>query len=291
MINIFFVSGMFGTTIEFMLRNYTKEHDAIDAYITPDGSMHSFEKECHPDSMNKLATLSQENIKISTPAYPFSDAKLDAILKAWPRDLHTAKNIFVHALNLEAAELNILFQYYKISKGVLNKGLQFFCGDNLHNIVNWNSEYTHWSQMEAWELREWLSIFYPVWVQEWIDIANTISVIDNRLEITNTEMLADPVVTFTKIAEFCDLTIIHEYEDFVKEWISKQAYIVNEFNLLQAIVDATINQEFLQWSNLCFLSEAIIQQRLRSKGYEIKCFGLTNFPKDSKSLYNLLEKQ
>ena len=291
MINIFFVPGMFASTLEYMLRNYTVEHESVKGYITDDGSMHSFKKEFHPNSMNKLVTFFQKDIKISTPIYPFTDAKLDAIIKAWPGDLHTAKNIFVHAPNLEAAELNILFQYYKVSKGVANTGLQIFCGDNSYNIVNWNDEYTHWSQMEAWELREWLSIFYPVWIQEWIDIADNISGIDNRLEITNTEMLADPVATFTKIAEFCGLTIKHEYEDFIKEWISKQEYIVNEFNLLQAIEYATINQEFLQWDNLCFLSEAIIQQRLRSKGYKIKCFGLNTFPKDSKSLYNLLEKQ
>ena len=54
MINVFFVPGMFGSTIEFILRSYTNEYTPISAGIDSDGAMHSFNKEYHPTSVTKI---------------------------------------------------------------------------------------------------------------------------------------------------------------------------------------------------------------------------------------------
>jgi hypothetical protein len=282
---------MFGTTLEYALKNYTIEFDSVQGYLLDDGSMHSFAKEFHPRSMQDLEQFNSD-IKISTPIYPFPSGDLAEIVKLWPGDFNTSKNIFVHANNLESAEINMLFQYYKIAKGKLNLGLKTFCGNNSHTIVNWNNSYTHWSQMQPWELREWLSLFYPVWLRGWIDIDGSIESVSNKLKVSNTDLLSNIEEQFVKIAKFCNLTMSGSYKEFFIEWTNKQQYIIDEFKLIDKIINCTLSEDSFEWASedICFLSEAIIQRKLRDKGYELKCFDLNTFPNNSKTLYNALEK-
>ena len=282
---------MFGTTLEYALKNYTIEFDSVQGSLLDDGSMHSFAKEFHPCSMQDLEQFNSD-IKISTPIYPFPSGDLAEIVKLWPGDFNTSKNIFVHANNLESAEINMLFQYYKIAKGKLNLGLKTFCGNNSHNIVNWNNSYTHWSQMQPWELREWLSLFYPVWLRGWIDIDGSIESVSNKLKVSNTDLLSNIEEQFVKIAKFCNLTMSGSYKEFFIEWTNKQQYIIDEFKLIDKIINCTLSEDSFEWASedICFLSEAIIQRKLRDKGYELKCFDLNTFPNNSKTLYNALEK-
>ena len=282
---------MFGTTLEYALKNYTIEFNSVQRSLLDDGSMHSFAKEFHPCSMQDLEQFNSD-IKISTPIYPFPSGDLAEIVKLWPGDFNTSKNIFVHANNLESAEINMLFQYYKIAKGKLNLGLKTFCGNNSHNIVNWNNSYTHWSQMQPWELREWLSLFYPVWLRGWIDIDGSIESVSNKLKVSNTDLLSNIEEQFVKIAKFCNLTVSGSYKEFFIEWTNKQQYIIDEFKLIDKIINCTLSEDSFEWASedICFLSEAIIQRKLRDKGYELKCFDLNTFPNNSKTLYNALEK-
>lgn len=299
MIAIFFVPGMFGTTLEYMLRNYTLEHSAVEGFITDDGSMHNFRKEYHPGNKKEVETYLGEHVSdlikrigITTPIYPWPDAKLEWIVNNFPIDLTTSKNIFVWANDFKSAELNMLFQFYKISKGVLNAGLKIFCGDNSHNITNWNSAYTHWSEMKPWELREWLSIFYPIWILEWITPTSTVAHIE-KLTVNNVDLLSNLEDEFLRIAKYCNLTVINNASraTFIEEWTNKQQYIVDEYNLINQIVEKTLKNENFEWdgSRLCEISEAIIQQRLRTHGYEIECYGLNTFPTSSRILRNLIE--
>ena len=286
MIHIFFVSGMFGSTIEFVLRSFTSEYTPVDAYVGIDGSMHSFRKECHPRAMNDVLSAKLSENSITTPIYPFKTHHLPEILKSYPLD---KSNILIYADSLRSAELNLVFQYHKIAVGkFIQVGFKLFCGENAHNIINWNKDYTHWSQMKPWELREWFSLFYVSWVQEWIDSADQVPT--TFLKIKNTNILFDTKNTFLKIIKFCNLTLSTDLDLFVKEWTDKQLYIVNEFNLLDSIVEHVVNNQEFNWSLISIISESILQQRLRSKGFEIKCDGLNTFPTNSKILYSLLEK-
>tara|TARA_R110000822_G_scaffold265793_1_gene389715 strand:+ start:903 stop:1781 length:879 start_codon:yes stop_codon:yes gene_type:complete len=291
MINIFFVPGMFGTTLEYILRNYTVEFDSVQGSVLEDGSMHTFAKEFHPCALQDLEQF-RSDIKISTPIYPFPSEDLAEIIKLWPGDLNTSKNIFVHAVSIDYAEMNMLFQYYKIAKGKLNLGLEIFCSNNKDNILNWNNAHTHWSQMHPWELREWISLFYPVWLQKWIDIDSSIATVPNKLTVSNTDILSDIEAQFVKIAEFCNLTVSGSYKEFFIEWTNKQQYIIDEFELIDKIINCTLSEDSFEWDSedICFLSEAIIQRKLRDNGYELKCFDLNTFPNSSKALYNILEK-
>jgi len=290
MINLFYVPGMFGSTLEYVLSNYTQEHIPIIAEICRDGSLHSYYKQAHINDTTSLINFvnNKKLYKISTPFYPLKELHLPEILSKF--DLTDADhNILMYADSLADAELNLLFQYYKVVVGdVAPKGLELFSSNNSHNIKNWNSNYTSWNQMQIWEWREWFSLFYVGWVQEWQQSANQVP--EYFLKIKNTDLLFKTEQTLIQIIDFCNLTIKSGLSKFVKEWQHKQQYIVDEYQLLDQIIDSTITQQSLTWQPTNIVSEAIVQQRLRAVGYEIRCDGLDTFPTDSTTLYNLLEK-
>jgi hypothetical protein len=290
---------MFGSSIEYMLRMYSNNflypvrlrrnqtNTAITG-IQSDGSMHGFRKELH---IGSLSAYGQNiDVEISTPTYPTPDGTLLKILKVYPFK-PSSVNVLLYADSLRAAEINILFQYHKIAVGAVMKfGLGIFSNghENENDIVNWNNKYTHWSQMQPWEWREWMSLFYTTWVQEWINSQHEVP--DNFLKISNTEMLFQPKDTITCIFDFCNVPITGDLDLFVNEWAEKQQYVIDEFNVLDDICNNTINNIAFSWEQLHIVASAIVQQRLRSLGYEIRCDGLNTFPTDSTTLYNLLER-
>jgi hypothetical protein len=288
MIHVFFVPGMFGSTIEYVLQNYTKEYPKKYAKILADGSMHAYLKEHHPLDLVDLNFSNLTSNSIVTPIYPFKLMHLEDIIKNYsfsPTDSH----ILVHAEDLESAELNCLFQYHKIAFGAKHKvGLQAFCGDNKHDITAWNKSYTSWQEMQHWELREWFSIFYPQWVQEWIDSPSLVSS-DWKL-FSNTEVLNRPLEVFRQIINFCNLTEDDGIVPFATKWRNAQQYVIDELDLLNQIVDTTLTQVEFNWCSVNIIAEAIVQQKLRAKGYEIMCDGLNTFPTSSEHLYKLLIK-
>jgi hypothetical protein len=289
MINVFFVPGMFGSTLEYVLSNYTYEHSPISAEICDDGSMHSYKKQAHFGNIDFIKQFASNRslYNIVTPIYPFKKSHLPEILLNFnPTDLE--RNILIYAESLRSAELNILFQYYKIASGfVIKHGLGIFSRNHSHNIVNWNANYTSWDQMKPWEWREWFSLFYVVWTQEWQQSCNQVP--EYFLKIKNTDLLFDTESTLTKLIDFCNLTVRPGLAEFVQEWQRRQQYIVDEFELLDQIVTQTVANREFSWQPVNLVAEAIVQQRLRSAGYEIRCDGLNTFPTDSKTLYNLLE--
>lgn len=293
MIHVFFDCGSFGSTIEAVLRNYTDHSTPIDAKILDDGSMHSFRKEQHMSDIETLDNFLQLDVPnskaITTPTYPFKEFKFPAIIdhfsliKSWKDDI----KILIFQPDLRACELNLLFKYIKVCVG-FDLGLGMIVGENQHNILNWNKDYTHWSQMRPWELREWFSIYYPGYVQEFIDSQNQVD--DSWLKLTNIDVLYNTKDSLLKIIDHCGLTNTKDLSEFVAKWQQAQKYIVDEFNLLDRIVDCSINNQPLVWLPVNIIAEAIVQQRLRAKGYEIRCDGLDIFPTDAILFNTLLEK-
>lgn len=290
MIQVFFVPGMFGSTIEYISRSYSNELTPVAGSILADGSMHSFQKLEHPGLGRHLDEFfkSGRSPEVITPIYPFKDRHLPDILSYL--DQHKLKDesrILIYADNTRAAELNMLFQYHKISVR-FDRGLDIFCHGNEHNITAWDTSYTHWSQMKTWQLREWVSLFYVTWTREWIDSVDRVG--SEFLAIKNTDFLNNPVVTSENIFKHCKLTMKPGLADFLKQWQQAQQYIIDEFALLDQIVDCTITNQPLTWQPINIIAEAIVQQRLRAKGYEIRCDGLDILPTDAIMFNTLLEK-
>lgn len=247
--------------------------------------MHSFKKEFHP--LNIESIVSGTIADIATPIYPFEQNHFPEIVQQFQKNNLLDLSVLIHADSLRAAELNILFQYHKIANG-LEKGLGIFCHGNSHDIINWNSDYTHWTQMQPWELREWMSLFYVGWVQEWID--SQYQSPDSFIKISNTDLLYNTKNTLSNIIKLLGLTESGDLDSFVNVWTEKQQYIMDEFDLLDEICNnATSNSKFV-WNRINVIAEAIVQQRLRALGYEIQCDGLNTFPTDAETLYKLLEK-
>jgi hypothetical protein len=295
MIHVFFVPGMFGSTIEYVIRNYTQEYSPVEACILPDGSMHSYNKQAHLLSQDAIEDFFKNSSghnehAITTPIYPFGEIGLPDILNEYKKYTKAEdKCILLYATDLKSAELNLLFVYYKIiSRKSSPNGIGLICGNNQHNITNWNPTYSHWSEMKIWELREWISLFYTGLLQTWIDSESQVG--DEFLKIKNTDLLHSTNEVFDQILNFAQLTKIKNFSEFVSEWQQAQKYIVDEFNLLDQIVDCTIAKQPLAWQPINILAEAIVQQRLRTKGYEIRCDGLDKFPTDAIMFNTLLEK-
>jgi hypothetical protein len=291
MIHVFFVPGMFGSTIEYILRSFSNELDAVQGEVLADGSMHSFKKLEHWLSITHIESFfnsENANVDITTPIYPFNELHLLDILTKFNSYADEKDScVLMYAESVNDAELNMLFQYHKISVG-LNAGLDIFCGNNQHNITAWDPAYTHWKQMQPWQLREWFSLFYVLWVQEWIDSQQQAP--SNFLCARNTDFLVDPVTISNKLFAHCNLTQKPGLEKFLQKWQTAQTYIIDEFELLDNIITSTANNQQLNWKPINIIAEAIVQQRLRALGYEIQCDGLNTFPTDSETLYNLLEK-
>lgn len=303
MLHILFLPGTFGSTIYYIIDQYS-DHSMSqigqslteDKLILPDGSMHSFYKPEHHNNKESLLNFfsrinNDDSIKLSTPAYPMYDCKTVELINLFSQHRPNDQVIFVYVDDLEYAELNMLAQYYKMVIGSLQMSIgTIFCGNNTENIVQWNSKYTHWSQMKHWELREWFSIFYPTWVSEWVNPKDTVPT--NWLKISTREILNDTFSTFKKIINYAGNQTKDDEKliSFSNLWRSKQQYLIDEYNLLNDIVMAIINKKHLQWQKLNIISEAIIQQKLRSQGYEIKCFNLDTLPTDSDRFAQLLEK-
>ena len=283
---------MFGSTIEALIRSFTSEfaEKSVAMDITKDGSMHIFSKQLHPLTQNKALSMLQFPVDICTPIYPMEDGKLDE-LAAKLSISDDDKLIVIHANSSSDAELNMLFQYHKIATGVLNKSENIFCGDNGYNIVNWNINYTSWQEMKAWELREWMSIFYPQWILEWVN-SKDVKFNCNPFLVSNIDILTNLENTFLKISEYLGLTVINKKEltHFCDKWTKAQQYIIDEYKSIELIVNNTLSNEKYDWPILNIIAESIIQKRLRDAGYELKCYNLNTFPTNSKTLANLLEK-
>lgn len=296
MINIFFVPGMFGSTIEFCITNFTLEYqsklDSLESYIQSDGSLHSFSKHFHPTSTDlykQLASVDFDTNTINTPIYPTTDKHFPDLLKLLQGNKNFAKNknILLHSSDFSAAELNMFFQYEKIAVG-LQLGLDIFFHSN-NSLRQWNSKYNHWSELETWELREWFSIFYPGWIQEWIDSKEAVD--DTFLPISNTEFLHNTKHNLYKIFEHCGLTPNqNNIDNFIEIWHNKQNYIIKQQEFCNNVVEKTINNEYQCWDKLNFIQEAVIQKKLKDNGYEIRCWNLNIFPTNTEQLHNLLEK-
>lgn len=300
MIHVLFLPGSFGSTVYYMVKEFSQEFKHIreikprSKMIASDGSMHTYRKTGHWHKGEHLHSFIDVdlNAEITSPVYPMTDYTAEQVISFFSEKFPLDKYIFLYVDDMKYAEINMLAQYYKIANGAINiSTMSIFCGDNSHNIKKWNPDYTNWADMKKWELREWLSIFYPVWVSEWINARTFIE--KSWLAVSTRQLLTDPKTTFKRIIEqytTFDQTLESEFEDFVNVWRGAQQYLVDEYELIEKIVDCSINKEFLEFKELNIISEAIIQQKLRSRGYEIRCYDLDSFPSNTLDMNALLEK-
>lgn len=294
MIHIFFDPGSFGSTVEFVIHNYTNHSHKVSGYIRSDGSLHSYHKQhhvCNAMSLQDFVGKNKTDNTVTTPIYPFDSLKLPEIIQHFEQlpSWHQDTKILIYQPTIRAVELNLLFKYHKVVTGSLNMGLGVLVGDNAHNLSGWNVNYTHWNQMKPWELREWFSIFYADYHDQLTNAKEHVD-LDQWLVVTNLELVNNPAHTWIKIADYCGLTMSSDMENFARIWQQAQQYVIDEFELLDKIIQNSLSDTAFDWQPVNIVAEAIVQQRLRAIGYEIKCDGLDIFPTDAKILHSLLDK-
>lgn len=295
MIIIPFSPGSFGSLVEYCIREFSVEFKNLRPIsflgnpIKDDGSVHRYKKLNHPVNKNELKSAIQTSSEILTPIYPMKDIKSNEIIKfinLFKKSTDTI--LLIKISNYKWAEINFLFKWYKIWKG-LN-----FSHTIIHNdvekikslVTKWNSEYKTFDDFKTWEFREFLSLYYYDFIKN--------DIIDESIpsSITNEEIITNTHSTILKVFDLCNLTIDRpeELKEFINYWRDKQQYVLNEYYLIDDIVNNTIDNKSFSWNLICLFSEAIVQKRLRDSGYELKCYDLNEFPTNAKQLNQLLEK-
>lgn len=267
--------------LEAALRAFTDLDGTLQPVIKSDGSMHTFQKQHHPLHTGAIADVAPSTL-VTTPIYPFASAKLPDILQeyeklpSWQKD----HKILVHAADQKWAEINMLFQYHKVAVG-LGHGLSIF-GGNVDQGAHrrWNAHYQSVSDMRVWERREWLSLFYPAWIAEWMQSPDHVDAA--WLLLTNQQLLENTPRCLMQVAEFCGLRMTGSVHEFSQQYRSQQQYVLDEYDQIQSRLHDVLHDVDAVWTEpLCIIGEAILQQHFRAQGWEWRCDGLDNLPMNS----------
>lgn len=294
MIHIFFVCGMYGHMIDYVINRHDdriKKGQGLRPQF--DGSMHhglESSLSLHCSSIKDFDKMPQLlNKQTSAPCYPLGDAKFNEVVQkvsskspSWAMD----KKILLASHNLESAALNMLFQFHKVANGVRNAGLEIFYGNVPDSpFKSWNQNYTGFSCMRVWEFREWFSIAWKGIANDWIvkePLDSSWLVLDNRQFINQ---ISDHM---RLVFAHCDLSWTSDLDGWIHEYQTSQQYILNEFALIDKICHSTVNLKNFCWKELNVIAESLIQSKLCDLGFEIRCQDLDQFPTDTATLSNLL---
>ena len=166
--------------------------------------------------------------------------------------------------------------------------MRIWCDVHLKIDHNSNNVYYDSDSMEVWQLREKLSFF------DLKDILGTPAPMENASQdhsIVIDILLIKEAFTLTiqRIMQFLNKPILKDNFDTVYEsWIKQQVHS-NKDNMINTICDnIRTNKDFVFDQPLTCLDEIVIQHKLRTKGYEIKCDGLNTFPTTMQQLRDII---
>jgi hypothetical protein len=277
MIIVLFPSGSFGSTIEYCLRQFSNELTKVDAVILENGSMHSYHKEFHPDTVKEFSEHKHLPYEIATPMYPNKDLlpPIESI-KELSKFIDSNDKVIVIGFDTVAmAERNQLFSYHKT-----HDFLTSVAGDH---CKSWNINYESIEDMQTYELRESVSFFIDC-QPYYLDVHKNI--MEHWMYITPDDILYNFKDVILKIIDHCNLTVNNsiDIDQFYQEWFSKQQYILKEFNTVNTIIDSIKSDSYFEWEELSIVGEAIVQSRLRKLDMELACYNLNKFPTKTSSL-------
>lgn len=213
--------------------------------------------------------------------------------------LHTDIESIIWILNARTDKIydakNGPLKYY-FSKKFLNDGIgsedfEFIYKNHRETLEQWPKEFDDQGILERWIIREYLSVVMYDAVYENLTI-------DQNEEIMKLDLLAINVVdlrdnfseTIRKIAKYLDIDANLDEKvlsNLYNEWQATQIHFFKD-KLLHDIIEATVNDLPMSWSNLTLVDEAVIQYLLRKRKFEIKCYGLNKFPSNTKQLRELI---
>lgn len=306
MIVLTHIPGMPVQMVEHVIRNYTKEYEYETNDEQLDGNLYRF---LQPDTKvdkgeNIVETINKykNSDTIIQLNYPMETVHADQVIRLVDENLHSQdKHVFFICEDMNSAELVYLLFYYRHAITAW-RGLDQLYIDCTLNAHHWNPDYTDYTLMQDWELRECFSICYSGIAEEWVDAQNHLN--NSTIKVNFLDLMHKPHEAMKKIIIQCGLTLTNEQDldTYLSDWKNNQRKELEEFKLIEMIVEATLNDQHLDWetiepnagqflrgdTKLNTVSEAIIQYRLRQRGYEILCSGLNEFPTNSRALRSVL---
>ena len=268
-----YVPKTFGNTFDYLLRKLSKE------YATPEKKSEVLKI---PEYL--FSTSTNPNVIISEIMTP--ETQNNRIILMGTNDFKSIRDAEISLLSNWYCRY-LYHDYFTWQRSSNAASLIETDELTIKDIQQWNSVYTGINQLQKWELREWYSIFYYNALKEQIHTGEEVFNEDEGyLKLTWEDCVNDFTASFIKTADYCDLTLTNkpklqtDYALFIKE----------KSDLLDVIIESTMNKEMFEWGQLTWLEESILQSRFLELGYLIKCEGLNEFPENSLELYNLLEE-
>jgi len=285
LIHILFHAGTFGTTIEYCLRRFSSELRLdIDVPVREDGSMHDYKKEFHPTTIEELRQIPYSNATITSPVYPCKDANVVDTLSIFKQVISQDDKVIFIVLrnNVDYANVMILL-WYKL----------FFCKlseflDEKEAYKNWNENYTSINDMMPWEFREFLSLIHQRYRYE---ITGAVSKAEkNWLVIEVEDILSNFIPTLKRMLLYLNLTLINtkQLDNFYDSWITSQQKIIQEQKMVYTVLDKMSKGEYHEWDKISIMSESLIQFELTNLGFDLKIYGVNEFPTNTNDLRSLI---
>jgi len=163
----------------------------------------------------------------------------------------------------------------------------------LIDLKFWNI--TSFDQADIWQKREIIACYLGKYVPH--PNSSVLSLMDssfikqhqnNILTVNIKDLRDDFESTLTNIAKFSGITVHPDNLSLLKQhWIETQLYI-NADITVKTIIDSILDEKYFKWNKLSLVEEAFVQHLLLKFGYEIRCYGLNEFPTNSTDLSKLL---
>jgi hypothetical protein len=160
--------------------------------------------------------------------------------------------------------------------------------DNI--IARFREQFAAQDPVPTWQLREMISFDHYSYLRYVPDLYQPI-VSSKVVNVPIRQLIHHFQNTVTKLLQQLDLPLVHsnQFDRISKEWLSKE-HFTNIDYLCQDIVTATLEGSDVSWhaDQLTIIDEAFIQFQLRSKNFEMRCYGVDTFPTNSVQLKELL---
>ena len=293
MIAVVFVTGMFGSTVEYLLEKYTRElhNPEYDRHIEflADGSMHNVGKRGHIYSKETISRI-DDDPNVITMTYPTPSYTLRDVGIILPE---TYERIVIYTTSKELMELVFLLQYNKLVNTKyrqMSLDRYFNLDDNM--VKYWNEDYTTIDDFTIGDYRSWRVNIHDWFLETHLIEKNQVFPKNSHL-IDFADLVDNFEGEFDKIIERFKLTVTDkkELKNFFVGWKRRQQYIFDQYEQVDTVVNTIIDgKAYVRWGNLNLMQEVLIKYRLRAKGIEIDDYNLESYPTHSKDMWKYVTR-
>ena len=149
----------------------------------------------------------------------------------------------------------------------------------------------NWSIKEEWATREWISFWILDFLTTGYKHNDNCNVLVSKLFDENEDVFP---MEITRLIKKLGLSVVADIDTIKinhQKWKTHQRFHNLQKRCDKWISDIINTHEDMPSPCITILDEAYVQNRLRSYGYEIRCFELNVFPKTSNELRSLLYKE